>query len=165
MVKTEAQTIAEMLDLSRQLTLYYLKKLENEDPYKVFEIDGKQLNNIVWLMAHIATSENWLVFVCTGEQHVKIPWARQFGMGSEIPKKEDCPPIDEVRAIMDEVHEKAMQYIPTLSDEKLNEPTANGISFGGEDSVRAILKHCIRHESSHSGQLGWLCKLFGVQTI
>ena len=165
MSKTETQTLVETLELSRDLTRYYLSNLKEQDVYKVFEIEGKQLNSIIWLVAHITVSENWLLLVCTGGEHVKIPWARQFGLGSEVPKKEDCPPFEEILSYFKQVHKKSIAYISQLTDDDLNQPTTNGIDFGGEDSVRAIIKHAIRHECAHAGHLGWLCKLFGVKTI
>jgi uncharacterized damage-inducible protein DinB len=163
--KTETQTLVETLELSRDLTKYYLKKLENQDIHKTFEIEEKKLNSILWLVAHITVSENWLLLVCTGGEKVSIPWARQFGLGSEIPKKEDCPSFEEIMTCFDNVHKKSIAYISQLTDEDLSKPTTNGVDFGGEDSVRAIIKHAIRHECSHAGHLGWLCKLFGVKTI
>lgn len=166
MSKTETQTLVEMLESSRQLTHYYLKKLEGQDVYKVFEIEGKQLNSILWLIAHLTVSENWLLLVCTGGERVKIPWARQFGLGSSVPeKKEDYPSVEEIMKLFNKVHTTAIQYISTLKDEDLEKPTTNGVQFGGEDSVRAIIRHAIRHEGTHTGHLGWLCKLFGVKTI
>ena len=85
--------------------------------------------------------------------------------GSEIPKKEDCPPFEEVLSYFKEVHEKAITHISQLTDNDLAKPTTNGIDFGGEDSIRAIIKHSIRHEGVHTGHLSWLCKLFGLKTL
>lgn len=165
MAKTETETLIETLEMSRNLTQYYLNKLKGQDVYKVFEIDDKQLNSILWLVAHLTVSESWLLLVCTGGEKIKIPWARQFGLGSEIPKKEEYPPIDEIFRLFNEVHQIAIKHISKLTDDDLNKPTTNGTNFGGEDSIRSIIKHAIRHECSHAGQLGWLCKLFGVKTI
>lgn len=165
MSKTETQTLVETLELSRDLTKFYLKKLEDQDVYKTFEIEGKKLNSILWLIAHLAVSENWLLLVCTGGERVKIPWARQFGLGSEVPKKEEYPPREEIIEMFDKVHCQAIDYISHLTDEDLSKPTTNGTTLGGEDSIRAIIKHAIRHEGAHAGHLGWLCKLFDVKTI
>ncbi|MCB0401733.1 MAG: DinB family protein [Flavobacteriales bacterium] len=165
MSKTQTQTLVETLELSRGLTKFYLKKLEGQDLYKTFEVEGKKLNSILWLVAHITVSENWLLLVCTGGEKANIPWARQFGLGSEIPEKADYPPVEDIFEQFDRVHEKAIAYISTLTDEDLMKPTTNGVTLGGEDSVGAIIKHAIRHEGSHAGHLGWLCKLFGVKTI
>ena len=100
MAKTATQTLVETLEISRDLTTYYLKKLNEKDVHKTFEVEGKKLNSVLWLVAHITVSENWLLLVCTGGNRVKIPWARQFGLGAEIPKKEDCPPFDEVMKLL-----------------------------------------------------------------
>jgi len=165
MPKSETQTLVEMLELTRALTKFYLKKLAGQDLYKVFEIEGKQLNSILWLIAHMTVSENWLLLVCTGGEKVNIPWARQFGLGSKIPNIEDYPPAEEIMEMFEIVHQKSIEYIRSLSDIDLAKPTTNEIDFGGEDSVRAIIKHSIRHEGTHTGHLSWLCKLFGVKTI
>ena len=165
MAKTETQTLAEMLEMSRGLTKYYLKKLEGQDIYKTFEIEEKQLNSILWLIAHLTVSENWLLLVCTGGDKVNIPWARQFGLGSEIPAKEDYPPVEDIMAKFDEVHDASITYINSLADEDLTRPTTNGVTLGGEDTLSSIIKHGVRHEAGHAGQLGWLCKLFDVKTI
>ncbi|MCB9361003.1 MAG: DinB family protein [Flavobacteriales bacterium] len=165
MAKSEIEVLIETLEMSRDLTKYYLNKLEGQDKYKVFEIEGKQLNSILWLVAHITVSENWLLLVCTGGERVKIPWARQFGLGSEIPKKENYPDAKEIMEMFDKVHTTAISYLNTLTEDDLAKPTTNGVNFGGEDSVRAIIKHAARHESTHAGHLGWLCKLFDVKTI
>ena len=165
MAKTETEVLIEMLEMNRDLTKFYLKKLEGQDLYKTFKIEGKELNSILWLIAHITVSENWLLLVCTGGDRVKIPWARQFGLGSEIPNKEDYPPVDEIMKMFNIVHQASIEYIKTLTEEDLAKPTTNGVSFGGEDSVRSIIKHEVRHEGTHAGHLGWLCKLYGVKTI
>lgn len=165
MAKSETQTLVEMLEMGRGLTKYYLKKLEGQDIYKTFEIEGKQLNSILWLIAHITVSENWLLLVCTGGDKVNIPWARQFGLGSEVPAKEDYPPVEDIMAKFDEVHKASINYISTLSDDDLTKPTTNGMTLGGEDTISSIIKHGVRHECTHSGHLGWLSKLFDVKTI
>ncbi|MCO6498957.1 MAG: DinB family protein [Vicingus serpentipes] len=165
MAKTATETLVETLELSRDLTQYFIKKLEGKDLYKVFEIEGKELNSILWIVAHLAISENWLLLVCTGGEKVKIPWARQFGLGSTIPKKEEYPPAEEIFETFNKVHQAAIKHIAQLTDEDLLQPTTNGTTFGGEDSIGSIIKHNIRHEASHAGQLGWLCKLNGVKTI
>lgn len=165
MAKTETQTLIETLNSTRDLTRYYLSNLKGQDVHKVFEVEGKKLNSILWLVAHMAVSENWLLLVCTRGEHVKIPWARQFGLGSEIPKPEDCPSFEEVLEYFKKVHDTAIAHISTFTDADLASPTTNGIDFGGEDSKRAIIRHCIRHEGVHAGHLSWLCKLFDVKTI
>ena len=165
MSKTATATLIETLESTRALTQYFIKKLEGKDLYKVFEIEGKKLNSILWVIAHLAVSENWLLLVCTGGEKVKIPWARQFGLGSQIPKKEEYPPAEEIFETFNKVHKAAIDHISKLTDDDTRQATTNGSTFGGEDSIKSIIMHNIRHEASHAGHLGWLCKLNDIKTV
>lgn len=165
MSKSEAQILANVLDNSRQLTLWYLSKLKDVDVYRTFDVEGKHFASVIWEIAHLAVSENFLILRATGGEKISIPWARMFGLGSAVPVKEECPSYEEVWKTFKEIHQKAIDHIKTLSDEDLDKPTLNGVNFGGEDSIRSVIMHCIRHESTHTGHLGWLCKLHDIKTI
>ncbi len=58
-----------------------------------------------------------------------------------------------------------IDYLKTLTDEQLEEENALGMSMGGSKALKNILYHAIRHEGTHAGQLGWLCKLHGLKTV
>ncbi len=164
-MNTEAKTLADVLESTRQLSLFYWNKLSDKDIFQTFECNGVQLNNAYWIMAHLAVTENFLVLRSTGGEMQKFSWAKLFGLGCPIPEKELCPPINEMLETLHSVHQKSIQHILSLSDEDLSKPTATGAKFGGEDSYRAIITHAIRHEGTHAGHLGWLCKLHGIKTI
>jgi len=57
-----------------------------------------------------------------------------------------------------------MAHLPTLGAEALERPNPSGIPAIGK-TVRDVITHAIRHEGSHIGHLGWLCKLHGVRTM
>ncbi len=164
-MKTETEVLANMVDKTRELTNIYLHFLKDVDPHRVFESNGVQLNTVFWLMAHLPVTQNFLLLRANGGEVIKIPWARQFGLGSVPSAKEDCPPIDEVRDVMKTVHEKAVAHISTLNLDLLDTDNTIGFEFAGEKSVRSLIVHSIRHEATHAGHLGWLCKLHGIKTI
>jgi len=153
------------MDKTRQLTGYYMNFLNQTDLHQVFEIEGKRLNSAFWIMAHLAVTENFLLLRSTGGNHVKIPWARQFGLGSVPPAREECPPFEEVNHLLQEVHQKSLDHIAGLDTGILDQENTTGFSFDGEKSIRATIVHAIRHEGSHAGHLGWLCKLNGIKTL
>jgi DinB family protein len=161
----ESKILSNIMDKSRQMSLYYLDKLKETDLQKSFVVDGKTLNSTFWIMAHLAVTENWLLLRSTGAEHVKIPWARQYGQGSNAVVKGETPPLDEVRAIFTEVHTKALQHVDSLSDELLDSKNTTGFNLFGMHSIRDVIIHAIRHENSHAGHLGWICKLHGIKTI
>ena len=165
MAKTEAQVLTEMMEMTRGLTRWYFSKLKATDLHHQFEVNGIKLNNAFWTVAHLVVSQHFLMIVATGGEKMNIPWARQFGLGTTIPAPEDCPPLEEVERLLEEVHQQAIAHVGTLTDEQLDEPTTTGTAFGGVDSKRNIISHCIRHEGTHIGHLGWLCKLHKIDTV
>ncbi|MBL0343116.1 MAG: DinB family protein [Bacteroidetes bacterium] len=162
---TEAAVLAHVMNKTRALTNIYLNFLKDVDAYKVFELEGKQLNSIFWIMAHLSVTENFLLLRSTGGEIIKIGWARQFGLGSVPVSREDSPPMDEITGMLQLVHEKSIQHISGLDDAFLDQDNTTGFEFAGEKSVRSIIIHAARHEAAHAGHLGWLCKLHGIKTI
>ena len=162
-MKTEAQVLAHMLGRTREYTLFYLRGLKDVDVHRRFVCEGKELNTVYWLVAHLATSENGLFLRATGGPFEKFSWAKHFTLGSIGLPREECPPFSEIWHTFKTVHEKTMAHLPTLTDEHLEGPNITGLPFG--DTMRDVITHGIRHEGSHIGHLGWLCKLYGIKTM
>ncbi|MBL0126007.1 MAG: DinB family protein [Flavobacteriales bacterium] len=161
---TEAQVLAHVMDRTRQYTLSYFDRLKDHDLHRRFECDGKILNSVFWIMAHLTASENGLLLMATGGPFDKFSWAKHFTVGSAGLPQEECPPIEAVMEMFHLVHAKAMAHLPTLTSTALEAPDPTGIPLIGT-TVRDVITHAIRHEGSHVGHLGWLCKLHGVRTI
>ena len=161
----EARILSQVMDKTRRQTNLYLKVLENTDPHKIFESNGIPLNNVFWIIAHLGVTNNFLLLRSTGGENVKIPWARQFGLGSVPVPREECPPLEEVKSMFDTIHQKAIAHIAGLDDEFLDQDNPTGFVFDNEKSVRAMIVHAIRHEAAHAGHLGWLCKLNGIKNL
>jgi uncharacterized damage-inducible protein DinB len=161
---TEAQVLAHMMDRARQYTRLYLSPLKDQDPHRQFVCEGKPLNTLFWLVAHLATSENGLLLRATGGPFEKFSWAKHYTLGSQGLPREQAPPYEEVWATFKAVHEKAMAHLPTLTDAQLLSPNTTGLSaIGG--TTRDVVTHAIRHEALHTGHISWLCKLYGVKTM
>lgn len=165
MAKSEVEILTDVVDNTRQLTRWYLSKLKGVDVYKTFTCEGVELNPVIWLVGHLAFTENWLLVKSTGGEGLRIPGYKLFTLGSELAKKEDYPPYEEVWAAFKAVHEHALAHLATLTDSDLDKPNTTGFQFAGENSIRSVIKHAARHEGSHAGHLGWLCKLHGVKTV
>jgi uncharacterized damage-inducible protein DinB len=160
---TEAHVLSHMMDRTREWTLFHLRALKGQDPHRRFVCEGKELNTMFWLVAHLATSENGLLLSATGGPFEKFRWAKHFTLGAAgLPPKE-CPPYEEVWETFKAVHQKAIAHIATLSEEQLNAPNPTRLAIG--TTVRDVITHAIRHEGGHCGQLAWLCKLYGIQMI
>lgn len=165
MMRTEQEVLADLLNYNRKSTLGYLSKIKEFDLTKTFSAEGKELNSPIWILGHLATTQNYLCLKSTGAEMVRFSWAKLFGMGSVIPDAASLPPVEEIVNVLNEVHQRSLTRILSLSNEDLALPTTTGFAMGGEDSYRAIIRHAIMHEGIHAGHMGWICKLWGVKTI
>ncbi|MBK8228188.1 MAG: DinB family protein [Flavobacteriales bacterium] len=161
---TEAQFLARIVERSREYSRFYLSQLKGQDPHRVFVCEGKPLNSLFWIVAHMATTQNGLLLYSTGGPFKKFSWAKHFSVGGKGLPPEQCPPYEEVWATFKEVHEKAMDYLPTLTPEQLDAPNRTGLPLIGT-TVRDAIIHAARHESLHTGHLTTLCKLYGIATV
>ncbi len=161
---TQAQTLVESIKYTRNMTLGYWKLLKEKDIYKEFEINGTKLNSAYWIMGHLAVTQNYMLLRSTGAEHVKITWARAFGLGGSMPEEKDRPSVEEIFAIIKEVDERSFAHAASLTDEQLLLPNTGSMKFG-DGSYKAMLLHTAWHEGNHCGHLGWLCKLHGIKTI
>lgn len=167
MQKTEAQILADVMDNSRMLTRWYLSLLKETDPHRKFKSsEGTELNSVHWIACHLAWAENSLLLHATGGEPLKDAWLEDYRIqsGSED-FKERAPDMKEVMTSLKTIHAQALTHIRSLTNEQLNTDNALNMGFNGDNSVRMIIHHAIRHEACHTGQLGWLCKLNGIQTI
>jgi len=162
---TEAQIWIFMLQKTRAQTLGYLNKLEGENPHARYQLNGCTINSILWLTAHLAVSANFLLLHSTGAERMKLSWARAYGLGGFGLPEHEAPSIPETMQALAEIQQKAEQFISLLSETDFSGPTKTGMNFGGEDTLRSIIAHHIRHENAHAGQLGLICKALGKQTI
>ena len=165
MTKTQTQVLADTLDFTRNITRFYLSKLKGVDMHQRFEVNGIQLNSAYWVLCHLVWAENKLVLQSTGGPEIGHEWQQYFSFGSKPESNDNLPDLGEALKAFKTVHAQTMDHLYRLPDEKLEKPNLTGVSFGLEPTMRTAIMHAIRHEGTHSGHLGWLCKLHGVETI
>jgi len=162
-MKTEAQIYAETFESVRNLSKFYLSQLGGIDVHKSMEFNGKKFNSPYWIAAHLTWTEHSLLIEGLGAELMNIPWLDKFSIGTEPPDDSNLPTYDKILETMGLVHEKAMERVKSLTGEQLDEPNNINLTFGGANSKRAIIKHCIRHEPMHIGQISWYLKINDVE--
>ena len=165
MTYNESKTFADTFQSARDLTKWYLSLLKQVDPKKELVVGDKKLNSIYWLGAHLVWAEDFLIVKGTGGKGADIPWLEHYKLGSDGSLHEGHGDFKSVLQDMKTVHENAMQHLLTLDDEKLQQTNPLGFGFGGNNSNRMMVIHAIRHEGTHVGHLGWLCKLHGISAV
>lgn len=164
---TNSELLAIAVDDARKYSLFYLDKLlkANVDFNQTFTVDGKTLNNVNFILGHLAVTENYLCLRCTGGEIVRFDWAKLFALGAPVPTAEQMPSFEIMMSTLNEVHEKTLIHIKSLSEEDLEKDNPGKFPMGSDMTNRSVILHSVRHESSHAGHLGWLCKLHGIKTI
>jgi uncharacterized damage-inducible protein DinB len=163
--KSEAEILAETYEFSRRLTKFYMSKLDGIDLNKRIEINGLKFNSPHWIAAHLVWTEHFLLIEGMGLPSMNISWIEQYGFGSDPDKITDKPEYKDVLEKLEEVHEKAMKNLITLSDDELDKPNGIDADFGGVNNKRNVIKHAIRHEPMHTGQISWILKANGVKMV
>lgn len=161
-VRSEQETVAEILDKTRKLSRYYLSKLDVVDPLLQIQVGDHKLNCITWIAAHLTWAEHELVVCALGAEPLPIPWLDQFQYGTSSEPQDSWPSLNEIRVDLDRVHAAALAAIRSQTD--FGDPAQIEL-FGPTSTKRDIVYHAIRHEGTHAGHLGWLCKLNGLETI
>lgn len=161
----ETAVLADMLDSSRALTLYYLKHAEEFDKAKSFTVDGFNTNSILWIVCHLSWAEDFLILKGVGNKGLGVPWFEHFKLGSEYPEASIFPGFDEALTTLNTVHTETLDLLGNTDISTLDEPNHTGMKFGPSDSKRKIIHHAIRHEGMHCGQLAWLIRMHGKRVI
>ena len=163
--KSEARVLADCYQDVRKLTKFYLSKAATIDEHERIVANGVRLNSLYWLTGHLAWAENALLLKAIGGEPLDIPWLDRFELGADFEYDSSLPPHDELVKTMDTIHDRAMRTILSMTPEQLEEPQLDTGLFGPEAQKRTIIRHAIRHEPCHAGQIGWLCKMHGIETI
>lgn len=161
----ETDFIVKAAEGNRAVLNSYIGILQDTDPHKIWEVNGNKLNSQYWLVGHLAWAENMLCVQSSGGKVVDIDWLNEFKIGSKPENMKFKASYPEVLEAFHEIHAKSMEYIKNLAPEKLDETNAFNFSMMNEKNVRVLLYHHLRHEGTHIGQFGWLCKFNGITTF
>jgi hypothetical protein len=157
----ETQVIADIFHNTRGLTRWYLKKMSAQQRMLRPVLEGKVFNSAYWIQAHLAWAESYLIIHSTGGEVPAIPWLSQFSIGANPEAVQDDPDLETLDRDFGAIHERALAHLRQVDPESLGAPS--GIAMF--PTRRIALYHAIRHEATHTGHLGWLCKMHGIATI
>jgi uncharacterized damage-inducible protein DinB len=163
--KTESQVLAEAFESVRNLTKFYLQNLKDEDLTKELEFNGKKFNSAYNIIAHLVWTEHFLIVQGVGNKEMDIPWLNEYGFGFEPSSIKQKPEYKEILSRLDEVHTEAMKILNELPDEELEKPNHINATFGQKNSKLGVIRHCIRHEPMHVGQISWIIKAAGGKMV
>lgn len=159
----KVKTLTAAYEMTRNLSNYYISKLEGFDVKRIYEINGVKMNSAYWLAAHLAWTEHFLIIEGIGGISMGIEWLNDFGFGSTPDGIKFEPSYEEVLSTLKEIHSQAIEILNNLTDEELEQENNINANFGGKTNKEVVIMHAIRHEPMHIGQLSWILKANGIQ--
>jgi len=126
------------------------------------------VSHVAWQVGHIAFSEYRLALwrirgERPGDGELFSPdFKRLFGADS-VPQADTTYPAAELRAVLDRVHQQALQELAGLDEGELDQPVPHPHPFA-TTKLKALL-WCPHHEMLHAGQIGLLRRLLGYPPI
>jgi hypothetical protein len=152
-----------------QITLtrsYTLRLLDQVPPADWFRQPKGGVTHIAWQVGHLAIAEYWLTLQLVRgrapEDAALIPdgFAARFGRESiPDPDPSRYPSPDELRAILDRVHQQTLREGPTLPEADLDQPARKAHPYFS--TKLGALLWCAQHEMVHAGQIGLVRRLLG----
>lgn len=161
---SHTQLLKETIVFVHNLTSTYLRLLKDTNSFKHFEINGNRLNNLYWITAHIAYFEDLMLSKALGFQGSQYKWLNNYGKDSPQQIK-NIVSYTELTQITQKIHVDCLNNLDKLTDKDLEKDNYLGFKFGKDASIKAAIKHHIRHEGVHAGHLSILCKLNGIKTF
>ena len=150
---TRKHTLAQVEDLTDQEMMFQPKP---------------EVNHALWLLGHIATSENGLILRwCANESALPGEYVKVFFMGT-TPQSDPSlyPTKDEILDVLTGLHARAIEVVEGLSAEALDErpigyeemnPRAQELFW----SKGACIYVHATHEAGHASQITLLRRLLG----
>lgn len=127
---------------------------------------GEGMNHIAWHLGHLAFAEYFLCLkrqrdrTIEDESLITTKFLKKYKQGS-VPTGDpgDNYSVEEIRAILDAVHERAMTELAERTDEELLVPSPPQHPIF-ETKLGAV-EWCSQHEMMHAGQIAVLRRLMG----
>ncbi len=152
------------IEEARKYTLRILGEIDRKDWFRSPVSEEK--SHVAWQVGHLAMGQYRLALERIrgarpeDEALISQSFLKLFGKGS-IPTEDpsDYPPLDEIVAVFERVHEQVKKGRAEISADGLHAPPA--VPHPLLTAKWQVLFYCARHEMLHAGQLGLLRRQLG----
>ena len=147
-----------MLEVNRRATGVLLDGITDEESLFRGEYN---VNHIRWLTGHIVLHAYKRLKVMQYKVVFPDGYEKLFDRGSELMDNTDeFPSIDILRKELDDVHEKTLKYLESLSDDDLEKSIESHVP-GQQTTVINAASFLCMHEFYHAGQIATLRRVLG----
>jgi hypothetical protein len=161
------QIARRQLEFAREYVLSLLADVADDE---WFAMPHGAPTHLAWQVGHLAMAEYGLgLFRQRGRQEVDSElmtskFRKQFSRGT-TPERDATtyPPMSEIRATFDRVHQQVSVELPTFTPESL--AVEIDMPYAAVNTRLGALFFCSHHEMLHAGQIGLLRRLLGKPPV
>lgn len=155
------------IEFARDYTRSLLADLADDE---WFAMPAGAPSHLAWQVGHLAMAQYGLcLFRQRGRQEIDTDlmsskFRKQFSRGT-TPERDPqiYPPMREILATFDRVHEQTLAELPTFTDESL--AVEIDMPYAVTNTRLGALFFCSHHEMLHAGQIGLIRRLLGKPPV
>ncbi len=159
---TRIELLIDRLQIARGWTRSLLADIEAE---RWFEMPAPGVGHVAWQIGHLAASQVVLIHVrCFDLAYTDVVpdlIRTTFGRGSTpVAGSAAYPPLAEIRALFDRIHDDAIDRIRGMKDSELDNQAGEEPHPLFKNKAGAIGTAAL-HETFHAGQIAMIRRIFG----
>lgn len=156
---TRMQTVMGILELNAAL---FRKALEGVDQASGERRPNDHTNSLAFIACHALDARFYLMKLAGHER--TNPWQSLFDAATDIATMKESPPLYEVLAEWDELHEATLEVLAEMTPAELD--AESDARFPTDDrSILGGIAFLAFHEAYHVGQMGLVRKYFGFDPV
>lgn len=161
---TETARLLAGLRFAREFSNGLLNEIDSDEQW--LARPHERANHALWFAGHMGLVDNSTILLIAPRQAIRRDdFKPLFGMGSTPSDSlSDYPPVDEVKAWMDDRRAVLLQAAESLTDDDLNRTTPES-SPPFIPTVGAALQFLIWHEGLHAGQITVVHRSLGHEPL
>ena len=153
------EPLAKILDLNTRLFINCLDGIDDATAQKRIKMDT---NSMTFIVCHLIDARYYLAEIINLK--TENPFKELFEQAQSIDDFKDFPRLKELKSAWLDVSKKLSEFFPELATDELQKESS--VDFPIDDNtVLGAIAFLIQHESYHIGQLGFLRKYLGFESM
>ena len=153
------QPVTGILELNANL---FRRALEGVDQAAAERRPNDHTNSLAFIACHVLHAR-FYVMKLAGHERTN-PWQALFDAPTDITTMKEYPPLNEIMAEWDELHEATLACLEALTTAELD--AQSPAIFPTEDtSILGAIAFLAFHEAYHVGQMGLVRKYLGFEPV
>lgn len=159
MVDSRMQPVIGILELNAAL---FRRALEGVDQATGERRPNDHTNSLAFIACHALDARFYLMKLAGHER--TNPWQALFDSAKDIKTMKEYPPLYELEAEWDELHQATVEHLTAMTSEELEAECS--AQFPTKDrSILGGIAFLAFHEAYHVGQMGLVRKYFGLDPV